>query len=112
MRHSNVTGRIRVVKPNYPYSCGRDTELMQTACRLPTDTDTDTELAYIILGLVRPRTVGCLAMASTVQERKVIYADISQRCALTLLVSYKVQYKDRLTRNCDLFTLPTVKAMR
>jgi len=51
-------------------------------------------------------------MASTVQEREVIYADISQRCALTLLVSYKVQYKDRLTRNCDLFTLPTVKAMR
>jgi len=63
MRHSNVTGRIRVVKPNYPYSCGRDTELMHTACRMPTDTDTDTdtELAYIILGLVRPRTVGCLA---------------------------------------------------
>jgi len=37
MCRSSVIGRKKVVKPNYPYFCSRNTELMQIACRPPTE---------------------------------------------------------------------------
>jgi len=35
-RQSSVIGRTRVVKHKYPYFCNRNRELMQIACRPPT----------------------------------------------------------------------------